>query len=337
MLFHLYLLGKVSKKRLFGTARVLAYGTVVSLGLGAITVKSAVANVGDESMHLGRTLAGLQDLIHGTQEVRLNGESVFFSANDTEEPLATVLDRFEKHCNSSRAFDAIEWQTLGDPKKAAKMEHDVEERGVDRFGIVRKQDESAHDGVVMCFTKQDKSGNFLGAVQKFSKSGDLHDLGDVRYVHAVQHGAKTYIQVMWTDGSFNLRKIMGNPGQDSVGSDFATLPRPNHSTRTITAEMVGSPYAARIYESTDAPEVALQSYADTMLAHGWSSVTSPDVELGRMGFDGRYFIKPETAEQAVVSVAKDNQDKNKTMVVVASVATIPTTNHLKPQSDEVLQ
>jgi hypothetical protein len=74
-----------------------------------------------------------------------------------------------------------------------------------------------------------------------------------------------------------------------------------------------------------------------MLAHGWSSVTSPDVSLGRMGFDGRYFIKPETAEQAVVSVAKDNQDKNKTMVVVASVATIPTTDHLKPQSDEVLQ
>ena len=43
-----------------------------------------------------------------------------------------------------------------------------------------------------------------------------------------------------------------------------------------------------------------------------------------MGFDGRYFIKPETAEQAVVSVTKD-KESGKTQVVVASVANIPTT------------
>jgi hypothetical protein len=96
----------------------------------------------------------------------------------------------------------------------------------------------------------------------------------------------------------------------------------------MTAEALNTPYAARVYESGDAPDVVLQSYTEKMYAQGWSSVTSPDVGLERQGFDGRYFLKPETAEQAVVSVSKDKEN-GKTQIVVASVATIPSTQHLK--------
>ncbi len=328
MLFHLYLLGKVSKKRLLGTARVLAYGTVVSLGLGALTVKSAVANVSDESLQLGRKLAGLQDLVHGAQEFRLNGESVFFASSKVDDTVPTVLDRFEKHCTGSRAFDPLTWKALAG-ENAKEADEKLEERGVSKFGVLRKEDPNEHDGVVMCFTKDNGGpGNFLMGLQKFAQSGDLHDLGDVRYVHAVRNGARTFVQTMWTDGSFNVRKIMGTPGVDSPGTDFVSLPRPMHATRMITAEALNTPYAARIYDSTDAPDAVLQNYADKMFAQGWSAVTSPDVSAERMGFDGRYFIKPETAEQAVVSVTKDKETGH-TQVVVASVANIPTTDHLK--------
>lgn len=323
MLFHLYLLGKVSKKRLLGTARVLAYGTVVAAGLGALTVRSAVADVGDKSLELGRKLADLQDLVHGAQEFRLNGESVFVSTSNTDEPVKQVLDRFENHCNSSRAFDAIEWKTLGDVKGQS-----LDKNGVSRFGVLRKEDATAGDGVVMCFTKDNSPKDFLTALQAFQESGDLHDLGDVRYVHAVRSGMKTSLQVMWTQGSFNLRHIMGTPGQDSIGSDFANLPRPLHSTRTITAEALNTPYSARVYESPDAPDVVLNSYSDKMLSEGWSSVTSPDVSMEKMNFDGRIFIKPETAQQTVVSVTK-NKENSKTMIVVASLGNTPSTEHLK--------
>jgi len=331
MLFHLYVMGKISKKRFMGTLRVLAYGTVVTAGLGALTVKSAIANVNDQTLEMGRKLAGLQDVIPGSQEFRLNGESVFFATSKTDQSVAAVLDRFDEHCNKTRAFDPLTWKMLAETDPAKKQfDAAMEKDGVNKFGVLRKEDAAHSDGVVMCFTRTDGPTNFLNGLQKFAQSGDLHDLGDVRYVHAVHKSdGRTYVQAMWTDGSFNIRKIMPDPGKDAVGSDFANLPRPLHSTRTLTAEALNTPYAARIYETNDAPADVLSTYAEKMYAQGWSSVTSPDVSLDRQGFDGRYFIKPDTAEQAVVSVSKSKVDSMKTQVVVASVALMPSTEQLK--------
>jgi len=324
MLFHLYLLGKVSKKRVLGTARVLAYGTVVAGVFGALTVRSAVADVQTQSLELGRKLEGLQDLVHGAQEFQINGQAVYFSASRSDDSVDKVLDRFETHCDKSHAFDPIEWKSLADGKG-----EQVEKGGVSRFGVMRKQDPSRGDGIVMCFTK-DSARNLLTALQEFQKSGDLHDLGDVRYVHAVRRPgeAQTYVQSIWTDGSFNVKSLMGEPGKDSIGSDFVNVPRPTHATRTFTAQAMNSPYAARVYESSDAPDVVLNAYSSKLLADGWSSVTSPDVNLNKMGFDGRIYMRPETSEQAVVSVTK-NADTGKTMVVVAETGSTPSTNQLK--------
>ncbi len=333
MLFHLYVIGKINKKRFLGTMRVLAYGTVVAMGLGALTVKSAVANVNDESLEMGRKLAGLQDLVTNGQEFRLNGESVFFATSKTSEPLDTVLNRFEGHCNSSRAFDPIMWKMLAQGETTKKAEADLAKEGVSKFGILRKEDASQHDGVVMCFTRKEGPASFFDGLQKFAQSGDLHDFGDVRYVHAVhKNDGRTYIQAMWTDGSFNVRKIMGTPGKDSVGSDFANLPRPLHATRTLTAEALNTPYAARIYETDDAPADVLNVYSEKMYADGWISVKSPDVSLDKQGFDGRYFMKMQSAEQAVLTANK-SKENGKTQIVLASVAVIPSTQNLKVKAE----
>lgn len=321
MLFHLYALGKISKKRLLGTARVLAYGGVVALGFGALSVRSAVASVGEQSLQLGRKLEGLQDLVQGAQQFRLNGESVYFTASKTDESVKTVLDRFDHHCNSSRAFDPITWQGLGDKAKAA--EDKLEAQGVNRYGVVRQEDPAAQDGVVMCFTRSEGATQFLEGLQGFVNTGDLHSLGDFRYVHAVRKGPETFLQILWTDGSFNVRKIMGEPDKDSVGSDYAGLPRPLNSRRTMTAEAVNTAYSARIYESQDAPAIVLSNYIDEMRAKGWDEVSSPYVTMQDAHVDGRYFIKPQTAEQVVVSVSKD-VSRDKTMIVVGQLGSVPT-------------
>lgn len=325
MLLRLYLGGKISNKRALGTLRVLAYGTVVSLGLGALTVRSAVADVNKDSLALGRKLAELQDLIQDQQQFRLNGESIFFSTGKTQESVATVLDRFEKHCNRSTAFDPLEWKELG-AQKEAEINKKIEDSGMNRLGVLRTQDPRAHDGAVMCFTK-DKTTAFLTGLENFTTSGDLHDLGDMRYVHAVQKAdGRTYVQLMWTDGSFNIRRVMGEEGKDSVGSDFVNVPRPLHATRKLTAEAVGTPYSARIYESPDAPDTVLDTYIDAMHERGWVGVTSPDVSMEKNGLNGRYFLKPETAEQTVISVSKQD---GKTMVVLAELGGVPKTDKLK--------
>lgn len=329
MLLRLYMGGKISNKRLMGTLRVIAYGTVVSLGFGALTVRSAVADVNKDSLVLGRKLAGLQDLVQGEQQFKLNGESVFFATGNTDQSVSTVLDRFEKQCNSEHAFDPLEWKELG-AQKNAEITDKLSKSGISKLGVLRTQDPNAKDGVVMCFTK-DSTTEFLAGLQHFVKSGDLHDLGDMRYVHAVTRDNKTDLQMMWTDGSFNIRNIMGTEGKDSIGSDFANLPRPLHSTRTLTAEAVGTPYSARIYESPDAPDAVLSTYIDQMHERGWAGVTSPDVGLEKNAMDGRYFVKPETAEQAIISVSKRD---GKTMIVVAELGGVPSTQHLKVKASD---
>ncbi|HSQ66249.1 MAG TPA: hypothetical protein VLM85_23665 [Polyangiaceae bacterium] len=322
MLFNLYLFTKVPRKKLFGSIRVLAYGLAVSAGLGALSIRSAVADAESQGMELGRKLSDLSDLVQGANEFRLNGQTVYFSTTTTDDAMKTVLDRFEAHCNNSRAFDAIQWKSLGDIKGQGIPEEQA--KGLSRFGVLRKEDPKVGDGMVMCFTGDNGPKDFFVALQSFEKSGDLHDLGDVRYVH-VQNRTKvtkqdmaqagTLVQTMWTEGSFNIHAIIGTPGQDSVGSDFATLPRPINSTRRFTAEAVKTPYAARVYESTSSPQEVLDDYKDQMGKSGWLIIRSPDAKYGD-GNDGRWFTRAETGEQAVVSVRRDG---NHTMAVVGSL------------------
>lgn len=315
MLLHLYLMGKISKKRLLGTARVVAYGLTVSAAFGALTVRNAVADVKSESLELGRNLEGLQDLVHGAQEVRLNGQSVYFAAATTPEPVNSVLDRFEAHCDSSAAFDAVEWKSLMD-MAGTKTATPPELR--DHVGVMRKDDGVRGDGVVMCFTDRQKK-NFLGALRTFGETGDLHSLGNLRYVHASRKGDRTTVQTVWTDGSFNIRTLMSDGQADTMGSDFATLPRPMQSRRLMTAEAVGTPYAARIYASNAAPEVVLNDYQARMEKDGWASIKS-DLTLENNNKDGRWFLRPTTGEQAVVSVTKNSDGKTSVVVGTTAIA-----------------
>jgi len=317
MFLKLLLLNKVSKKRIFGTARVLAYGMVVATAMSALTIHNAVADVHVQSLELGRKLADVQDLMQTTNEYRLNGQRIYFSSSTVDEPVGTVLDRFESHCNKSLAFDS--WKSLA-ALQNSKNGSATPSSLTDHLGVMRTEDKKVGDGAVMCFTGDKGPQNVLKALQAFTESGDLHDIGDLRYVHAQRQGQQTSIQTVWTDGSFNLNAIIGKPGRDSIGSDFATLPRPVNSTRVMTAEAVGTQYAARIYESTSAPDVVLDSYVSTMVSRGWSAVGSPNAHFVD-GTDGRVLLHPESGEQAVVSVSKS---KDRTMVVVGASGKLTT-------------
>jgi hypothetical protein len=323
MLFNVYLWTKVPRKRVLGAVRVLAYGLVVSAGLGALTVRNAVADVEDQSLALGRKLADLSDLLQTGNELRLNGQTVYFATATSDESVNTVLDRFEAHCNRSRAFDAVEWKSLGNVKG------DTTPPGMSRMGVVRKQDPAKNDGMVLCFTSDHGPKDFLTALNSFGQTGDLHDLGDVRYVHVESRAmnnpktktttTRTSVQTMWTDGSFNLRTLMGPENQDSVGSDFASLPRPINSIRRFSAEAVGTPYSARVYESSSSAEVALNDYNTRMLSDNWAIIQSPVAEYPQ-GKDGRWYTRFETGEQ--VAVSADEPGSGHSMIVVAAMGVL---------------
>ena len=324
MLFSVYIWRNPKlRRRVFGTVRVMAYGLVVSAGLTALTVHSAVANVEQESLNLGRKLDGLSDLLQTGYELRLNGQKVFIATSTTDESVTQVLDRFEAHCNKSVAFDPIAWKTLAN----LKGDEGLRPTGMNRFGVMRTEDPKAGDGVVLCFTS-DHAKDFYFALKQFGETGDLHELGDARYVHVKSHTVQdpkthvakveTTVQTLWTDGSFNLNTLIGQPDKDTEGSDFATLPRPLSTVRRFTAEAVGTPYAARIYESTATVDQVLDDYNKKMASDDWIAVQSPVVKLPD-GRDGRWYTKPQTGEQVILAVTSDGA---KTMASVASMGII---------------
>ena len=152
-------------------------------------------------------------------------------------------------------------------------------------------------------------------------------LGDVRYVHVTpkvikDHKTKTTrsvtaVQTVWTNGTFNIKALVGQDGKDSVGSDFPSLPRPMNSVRRFTAEAVGQPYAARVYESKSPAAEVLTDYNDRMMKDDWVVVQNPVPEAKMPeGRDGRWYTKLETGEQAAIAI---NDDNGKTMVVVGSM------------------
>jgi hypothetical protein len=317
MLFKLYQLGKISPRKFFGSMRVVAYGLVVSTGLFALTVRNAVADAEDQSLALGRKLAEVGDLVNGgTNEFRLNGQPVYFSTTTTTQSIKTVLDRFETFCNKSPSLDVEHWKLLA---ATSHQEDPFEKRGMSRLGVIRKEDDPHGDGMVMCFMGDHGPQDFVSALKAFESSGDLHDIGDLRYVHVKQRPkGKLLVQTMWTDGSFNIRTLMGTPGRDSVGSDFVSLPRPIDSTRRFTAEAIHTAYAARIYESKASPEAVMDDYKQKMTDAGWLIVRSPYQQFAD-GQDGRWFSKLETGEQAAISVSRSG---DATMVVVGSAGVI---------------
>ncbi len=320
MLFNLYLLTKVKRKKLFGTLRVTAYAVVVCAGVGALTVRSAVADAEEQSMQLGRKLSDLGDLLQGANEFRLNDQKIFFSTTASDDSVKTVLDRFEAHCNKSPAFESMDWKSLADAK--GKNVTDID-KSMKHLGVMRKEDAKVGDGMVVCFTGDNGPKSFYTALRSFEATGDLHDLGDIRYVHVQKRtrvtkqdiaGKPTLVQTMWTDGSFNIHAIMGEPGKDAPGSDFVTLPRPIDSTRRFTAEALNTPYSARIYESKASGTAIIADYTRKMEAQGWLTVHPPAMDLA--DGDGRLFTHVETAEQAAISV---NKDGDHSMVVVGSM------------------
>ncbi|HEX4514819.1 MAG TPA: hypothetical protein VH054_14825 [Polyangiaceae bacterium] len=323
MLFNVYLWTKIPRRRIFGTLRVMAYGLVVTAGLGALTVRNAVASAEDEGLRVGRQLEEMSDLLQSGTEFRLNNQRVFLASANTDETVSRVLDRFEANCVEHHAFDAMAWQALVNEKSKTPNNTGT------KFGVIRKEDSNKGDGMVMCFTSEKGPRDFFKAIEEFDKTGNLSDLGDVRYVHAAPHKSidrktnsthnSTFVQTMWTEGSFNIRSLTGpEDGSDSPGNDFVSLPRPINSTRRFTADAVGTPYGARVYESKSAPQEVLTDYDTRMFADNWIGVSNPTTPLPN-GTLGHWYTKLETGEQAAIAIDGKN---GRTMVGVASMGVL---------------
>ena len=153
--------------------------------------------------------------------------------------------------------------------------------------------------MVLCFRRPDgqKQKSLTDAMEEFRATGDFAALGYLRYVHVSASGGETKVQTIWTNGSFNVNHLMPpENGSDTPGSDSPTMPRPVGGQRILTATAVGTPYAVRMYTTTQAQSAVLAYYDDEMSKRGWATIEAPTQNK----LDGHWYERD--GAQAMVSL-----------------------------------
>lgn len=301
---------KFQQTKMMGFVRVTAYGMFVMLCVGTCAARQAKADVTEQTFVLGRDLSKVADLLDHTYQVRLNGETIFMSQSEVALPMKDVLDRFEEHCNENPGVlaDPAAWKDL--PRSTVRGKGDSAGL-VARLGVARK--ETKNEGMVGCLTKSSGMSPTLGeAFKTFIRTGELGSIGKLRYVYVKgpSPSGRMSITMLWTEDNFNLTKIM--PPQDALdapGTDSPTAGRPPSAQRIMTAEIVGTPYALRIYESGATPDMVYGKFDATMASDDWLAYTGE-------GQGGHVYFKDGV--EMTLQAAWD-KDSGKTVVTIGEL------------------
>jgi len=316
-LIGLWVLGKRANtspylKKVLGVTRVLAYGLVVTGGITALAARSAMADVGTEGLRIGHDLEKLGDLLGDTQKVTLNQQDIFFSQAASHDSAGVVLSRFEANCNEDPAISGVDWNDIADSKVSP-----AKPRNLLNIGTIRKEEPDGAGGMVLCFRRPDGQNqkSLTDAMQEFRETGDFAALGYLRYVHVSAFGGETKVQTIWTNGSFNINHLMPpDNGSDTPGSDSPTMPRPAFGQRILTATAVGTPYAVRMYTTSQTQAAVLEFYDREMSNRGWATIEAPT--QGKL--DGHWYERD--GAQAMVSLGLN--EAGRVVVTLGDLGTV---------------
>jgi hypothetical protein len=276
---------RAGKSRTAGIARVAAYAVTVGAVIGGLSLRSAMADIGEASQALGHQLLPLSDVLGERSHVMVNGESIFIGNALTDEPVGEVLDRFVQNCHEHRSSSSEVWSKVaGMQEKFSKLTAQqiastprhaqltaalgkLAGMPVDRFGTIRTGGDDS--GAVICFTQADGTPlDGATAWTEFRKTGDLGKLGNLRYAYATRTKQKTHVLTAWTQDKFNFTSLSLKAG-DAPGQDPVGVPRPPSSRRVLTASVTQTPYGLHVYESPDTPAQVLEFYDTKMTEDGW--------------------------------------------------------------------
>jgi hypothetical protein len=265
------------RSHVFGTSmkllRLATFFAVIGVIGLFVAARLAYGHAKDVAMTTGEDLLRLTDEgeIGEGYKLRLNGELVMISSATTSMSLDEVLDRFQGECSTTADGMSQEFLHL-EASLDAKAQANVGFPGV---GLTRQS--TKQNGFVVCFAtgKAIATSDGYRRVADFARSGDLGDIGSVRYVaaEALPNGG-SHVVALWTEGSFPLQTMFPEQG-DAPGTDLANVVRPDGSRRVFSAYAEAAPYGIRVYETSRNAAAVLAQYDAAMPALGWTPY--PDV------------------------------------------------------------
>jgi hypothetical protein len=254
---------------LAGTARVALTLTVLVVGASLLWLRSAEARASEVLFDFGRELMSWQ----GTQphssprHLTVNGLQLRVMTLSSKDGVQDLLDRFADHC-----------RTHGGVSEPA-----LSKEGVEFETSIRRDNE--REGVLACIDSERPLGldELTERLQKVSRSGDLGELGELRYTYVRRSGNTSTALVLWTEGSANLFSMFPQTG-DAPGKDPVDVPRPERLRRLLSATEQGAPYAVNVYAAEGRSEAGLRAWYARRLAHrGWSVTTEGSTLTARHG------------------------------------------------------
>jgi hypothetical protein len=295
--------------------RLAIYFACVFALLSLVAVRALRAEVGEASRALGRQLIDLPDVSGAAEIIQLNGARMQHARVSTTASVATVLDRFEEHCNGNPGplAEVLDEVAANHPALFEKKGP----KGSIRRAVLRHETES--DGVLMCFVDERATGlaGMNEILQALAETGDLAVLGQFRYVFAERRkDGRTKVVSMRNEGSLSVSRMFPATG-DADGNDSRVLPRPPDARRTLSASAEGMPYALRTYDSGKSRAELQAFYGAWMKASGWTQAAEVKEE------GATAYFRPD-GYQVFLTLTEDGGRTYATLIEAGALAPSPT-------------
>lgn len=250
---------------MLGVVRALLVGSLIVGVVFGGCLSRAEAHLGESLAGFGEELAKWTMAKPTSREGRfsINGVEMHRMTASTSLSIKDALDRLQRVCTERGGIETS--ALLLDAKKQhrnARMPGMFE-------GMYRH--EGNHDGVLACID----TGGPLGVtelarrLQKFVATGNLADVGKLRYVLARRQGSVTSVLVIWTENNAHLLQMFPKSG-DAPGHDVPDVPRPEGAERLLSATDLAAPYGITVYRAIGrSPDALRDWYRARLTERGW--------------------------------------------------------------------
>jgi len=307
------------KTRWAAVIRLAAFLVAVGLFAFASLLHSVRADVTEVFLDVG---SGVMDYPgasnDGVRELVLNGVSVSFRTQMVDASLTDVLGHYQNLCTIRDGGLSEQLSALSGPHLRS---------GATPLVLPAMTTQAAHNdrsGYVACLDMGDAPRAFesLGhRFLRFTSSGDLSEVGSLRYVFAsraeASSGNKTFVFTMWVDSGFDVSRILPAEGTDAEGSDLVGVPRLPSSQRILFAWESGQPSGVTVYRVAASSAREVESfYRSELPKNGWTIIerhASESVEI-----DGAHVLSAEREGRAITIVSHTGEDSQTFLTVLAS-------------------
>jgi hypothetical protein len=265
-----HLRSRLFKPRALGALRVLGLVILIQLIAVALWLRSAHARASEALLSVGAELMKIEGANpNPARSVVLNGLTVHLRTASTDHDLHSVLDRFHALCRARTGVQAP--QAALDKLRGGA--HSVATPAL-LDGVLRAESDS--EGVIACVDtgSQLSLTDLTSRLQAFAETGDLNEVGELRYVLARRVDGKTAVLTLWTEGSTPLLEMFPASG-DAPGQDPADISRPQGTRRLLSTWENGQRYSMTAYVAGGERVAELVAfYEQDFRSKGWLMETN---------------------------------------------------------------